>query len=132
MKSILEESIITHFMTIQIIIHDFFSHNFSDNSKQKKYFLHVSPIIELSKKKNTNFFDISGWKHTQKKKKNATVGMDNFCPKLQFKKYDELLDYFRNNQQGVIQWLGAIFSYNQSKIGTSFTRVMAMSNKHTT
>ena len=29
--------------------------------------------------------------------------MDNFCPKLQFKKYDELLDYFRNNQQGVIQ-----------------------------
>lgn len=69
MKSILEESIITHFMTIQIIIHDFFSHNFSDNSKQKKYFLHVSPIIELSKKKNTNFLDISGWKHTQKKKK---------------------------------------------------------------
>ena len=25
--------------------------------------------------------------------------MDNFCPKLQFKKYDELLDYFSNNQQ---------------------------------
>ena len=88
-------------------------------------------LLNCKKKKNTNFFDISGWKHTQKKKKNATVGMDNFCPKLQFKKYDELLDYFRNNQQGVIQWLGAIFSYNQSKIGTSFTRVMAMSNKHT-
>ena len=103
MKSILEESIITHFMTIQIIIHDFFSHNFSDNSKQKKYFLHVSPIIELSKKKKIQTFLTFLVENTPKKKKNATVGMDNFCPKLQFKKYDELLDYFRNNQQGVIQ-----------------------------
>ena len=55
-------------------------------------------LLNCQKKKK---YKLSGhfWLKTPPKKKNDTVSMDNFCPKLQFKKYDELLDYFSNNQQ---------------------------------
>ena len=81
-----------------------FFHITSQIIQNKKNTSYMSlQLLNCQKKKKIQTFLTFPVENTPKKKKNATVGMDNFCPKLQFKKYDELLDYFRNNQQGVIQ-----------------------------
>ena len=81
-----------------------FFHITSQIIQNKKNTSYMSlQLLNCQKKKIQTFLTFLVENTPKKKKKNATVGMDNFCPKLQFKKYDELLDYFRNNQQGVIQ-----------------------------